>query len=535
MVYDFLLSQHPTTLEYIPSLATHWQISPDKSTYRFRINPNARWADGKPVIADDVVATWTLFVDKGIQDPALNLVWNRFNKPVAESKYIVSVKTKEPSWQNFMYFAANLEILPAHALKDIDGKKYVSEYNHRMVLGSGPYAIAEKDVEKGKSMSIRRRTDYWGAKDRQNVGLYNFDEIRISVVRDREIEFEMFKKGDRDFYFVNRAQMWAEQLDFDNIKRGVVQKRRIYNHNPNGTQGLAFNTRRPPYDDIRVRKALAMLFNRERMIEKLMYNAYMLQDSIYPGGIYESPKVDKIRYNPEGGLQLLAEAGWKDRDSQGRLTKGGVPLQVEILYSDENSLRFFNIFQEDVQKIGITLNLRKVTPETLIKLLDERKFDLVSIAYTGTLFPDPEREMHSKLADQLNNNNLTGFKDPRVDELTKQYQLAYDLKDRIKILQEIDERYSNAHQWILEWYAPYERLVFWNRYGTPVGYLSRTGDWRDMFKMWWLDPEKSKKLDDALKDTSIKLGEGPADNKYWLDFAKAEEKEQDYAPATKAK
>jgi ABC-type transport system substrate-binding protein len=89
LVYEPLLWLHPTTLEFIPALATHWQISPDKMTYRFRINPNARWSDGEPVVADDVVATWTLIMDKGLQAPMDQLVFEKFEKPVAESKYIV--------------------------------------------------------------------------------------------------------------------------------------------------------------------------------------------------------------------------------------------------------------------------------------------------------------------------------------------------------------------------------------------------------------------------------------------------------------
>jgi microcin C transport system substrate-binding protein len=208
---------------------------------------------------------------------------------------------------------------------------------------------------------------------------------------------------------------------------------------------------------------------------------------------------------------------------------------MEILYADDASLRFFTIYQEDLQKLGINVNLKKVTFETLVKLLDERKFDLVNISYAVNLFPDPEAWMLSKLADQPNTNNITGFKDPKVDALIKQYQLSYDLKDRIKILQQIDEQYSNAHHWIYEWYAPYQRLMYWNRYGTPVGYITRTGDYRDIFSMWWVDPEKSKKLDEALKNTSIVLGEGQSENKYWLDFAKIEDQQSEYTPGKKSK
>jgi microcin C transport system substrate-binding protein len=523
LVYETLLTMHPTSLEYVPSLATHWQISADKGTYKFRIDPNAKWADGSPVVADDIVASWTLWTDKRLQDPSLSVTYGKFEKPVAESKYIVSVKTKEPNWRNFMYFTG-MYVLPAHVIKNVNGDQFLKEFNFKMAPGSGPYSVAEADVDKGNTIKMKRRMDYWGEKQRRNAGLNNFDEIRVMVVRDRETEFEKFKRGDTDFYFVNRAQMWAEQLEFENIKRGLIQKRRIYNHNPNGVQGLAMNTRRPPLDDIRVRKALRMLFNRELLIEKLMYNQYIPQDSIYAGSIYENPQNEKIKYDPEGALKLLAEAGWKDRDAQGRLVKNGIPLQVEVMYAQKESTeRLLAPYQEDLAKAGINLRMRLTTFETLVKALDDQNFQLLSIAYTGSLFPNPEDSMLSTMANQKGSGNVTGFKNARVDALLKEYDLAYETKDRVRILQEIDGIFTGEHHWLLEWYAPYQRIAFWNRFGTPRGYISRTGDYRDLFSMWWIDPDKSRALEDALKNPSANLGEGMADDKHWLDFAKTEE------------
>lgn len=142
LVYESLLYLHPTTLEFIPGLATHWQISSDRQTYRFRLNPNARWSDGMPVTADDVVASWRLTVDKGLQDPARNLQYSNFDSPVAESKYIVSVRAKSDNWQNFMYFAVGARIggmfiYPAHVLKGVTGDAYIRQYNYKMLPGWG--------------------------------------------------------------------------------------------------------------------------------------------------------------------------------------------------------------------------------------------------------------------------------------------------------------------------------------------------------------------------------------------------------------
>jgi ABC-type transport system substrate-binding protein len=256
-----------------------------------------------------------------------------------------------------------------------------------------------------------------------------------------------------------------------------------------------------------------------------MFNEYVISDSTYFGSVNENPNNEKIRYDPQKAVQLLAEAGWKDRDSSGRLVKNGRPLTFEVIYADKaSSERILTPYQEELRKVGITLNLRLVTFETLVKLLDERTFDLCAIAYTGELFPNPEGNLLSKLADQKNTNNITGFKNKRADEIIDLYLKEFDLQKRVKLLRELDGIVTSEHHWILEWAAPFDREVYWNKFGQPKGIITRTGDYRDVPSMWWIDAEKEKKLKQALKDTSIQLGAGPSEDKYWLEFEKVEDK-----------
>ena len=160
LVYEGLLTLHPTSTEWIPALATHWQISPDRLTYRYRINPNARFSDGEPVTAEDVVATWELMMDPGLQDPAARLVYGKYDRPVAETPYIVSVTSTQLNWRNFLYFSS-MPIYPAHVLNTIDGETYIRDYNYKMLPGTGPYIVNEADVDRGNRVIIRRRFDYW--------------------------------------------------------------------------------------------------------------------------------------------------------------------------------------------------------------------------------------------------------------------------------------------------------------------------------------------------------------------------------------
>jgi microcin C transport system substrate-binding protein len=514
MVYETLLTLHPTTLQWMPMLATHWQISEDRLTYRFRLDPNARYSNGEPVVADDVVASWAFVMDKGLQDPSSQLVFSKFDRPVAESKYIIRVKSNQLNWRNFLYFAGDLAVLPSSVLKTVDGARYLKEYNFKLLPGSGPYIVNETDIVKGQSIAIKRRNDYWAAKHRRNVGLNNFDEIREIVVRDENLAFEMFKRGDLDHYFVNVSRQWVEELNFPDVQRGLIQKRKIFNDAPTGVQGLAFNTRREPWNDIRVRRALAHLLNREMLIQKLFYNEYVPQHS-YHGGPYENPSNPRTAYDPKRALELLAEAGWNQRDAQGRLVKGGRPLTVELLYYSKTSEPFLTIYQEELRRVGIGLNLRLVTGETLFQLVMQRRFDLASMGWGGLLFPNPETMWHSQLADVNDNNNLTGFKDKRVDELLVAYDREFDQTKRVQIIREIDGILANAHHYVLEWDAPFHRIAYWNKFGHPDSYFTRVGDFRDIPSIWWRDPQKEAQLAQARRDSNAKLAVGTTEVRPW--------------------
>src|SRR4029453_7980378 len=186
----------------------------------------------------------------------------------------------------------------------------------------------ETHVIKGKTVTIRRRDGYWAEKIRRNVGENNFDAVTEIIVRDPKLAVEMFKKGDLEFYF-SSAREWVEELGkLDKSDRGQIQKRKVWNELPQGTMGLAINTLKPPFNDVRLREALQHLLNRPLMIEKLFYNEYQPTNSYLRGTPYENPNNPKNEYDPALAVKLLTDAGWKDRDAQGRLTKNGQPLTM---------------------------------------------------------------------------------------------------------------------------------------------------------------------------------------------------------------
>jgi microcin C transport system substrate-binding protein len=520
VTYETLLSLHPTTLEYIPALATHWQVSPDKLTYRYRIDPNARFSDGVPVTAEDVVATWSFVMDKSLQEPMQELVFGKFDKPVAESKYIVRVHCKVLNWRNFLYFSASLPIFPAHVLKEVNGAAYIKDYNFKLLPGSGQYLVNEADVVKGKSITMRRRKDYWAEQQRRNVGTGNFDELRELVVRDQNLAFEMFKKGDLDYYYVSVPRQWVQELNFDKVQRGAIQKAKIYNDAPIGIRGVAFNTRKGPWSDLRVRQAFTQLANRKLFIEKIYFNEFVPLSS-YFAGLYENPNNPKNEYNPQLALKLLNEAGWKDRDAQGRLVRNGQPLTAELIYANKAAEQWLTLYQDDLRKVGIGLSLRFLTPETLFQLTAEHKFDMAALAWTGLTFPNPETSFSSTLADSQNSNNITGFKNARVDQLLAIYDKEFDQQKRVAIIREIDGILANDYQYLLTWEEPFSRIAYWNKFGHPESYLSRIGDYREASSLWWIDPTLDGQVQRSMTDPSIKFEVGPIDKRYWQEYDKA--------------
>lgn len=521
LMFDSLLALHPETLEFIPNTATHWKKSADGQTFSYRINPNARWADGSPVTSEDVVATYDLLMDETLGEPAARIVFERFHRPVAVSKYIVSVTAAKPYWQNFRYFSS-AAIYPA---KEIRAHKtagdWVKAFNQKFMMPSGAYEGRVEDQVEGQSWTLRRRPDYWNANARINVGLNNFDRIKHIVIGDEAMTFERFKKGDLNIFQVSTARRWVQEMVPDKVpemKRNLIRKLKIFTENPQGIQGLAFNMNKPPYDDVRVRKALTLLLNRKELLEKLMFNQYIPTRSYFSRSPYENPANPRNDFDPRTALELLAEAGWKTRNNQGQLVDAkGEPLTVRILYGNPGFEKHLTMYQDSLKAAGVTATLDLTRPDEQWQRMMEKKFDMVMSGWTGALFPSPDLAYHSKLARIPNNNNITGVADRRIDELCEAYEkLEIEQTDeRAKILREMDGILANLYPYALMWDAPYTRVIFWDSFGYPEWGLQRTADGRSLYSSWWHDPEKAKRLEEAKRNPSLVLPPEPSILKYW--------------------
>jgi len=519
LCYEGLLSQHPITLDFIPSLASHWFISDDKRHFKFRINPDARWWDGNPVTADDVIATWDLRMDETILSPSEQMTYGKFERPIAESKYIVSVRANSISWRNFLYFAS-MPLHPNHVLKDLDGTAFLEEYAFSVIPGTGPYIINEKNIKNQESYSFDRRTDYWASESPFNRYKYNFDKIKVSAVKDNDaLQYEKFKKGEQDLFNVNRSRRWIEETDFEATQKGWMKKQRIFSEKPAGTSGYYFNMRKWPFDDKNIRYAFCYLYDREKMNEEMYYNEYGMMNSLYSGTVYENPTNNPFEYNPEKAIQLLKASGYTERNDDGWLVQKetGRILSFEIAIQ-KTSAYMVTPVQQMMKEYGIDMQIKFMDYNTMIKNVNARNFNICVLAYSGLIFPNPEGSLRSELADQNDNNNVWGFKSDRVDELLDEYDICFDQKRRIEIIQEIDGIFGEVHPIAFSIARNYSRMMWWDKFSFPNWMLSRyVGEYWDAFYYWWIDDQKVEQLSNAMEN-SKELSKVPIDMKYWPDY-----------------
>ncbi len=527
LMYESLIGIHPTTEEFIPQLASEWNIVTDKAagsqTFWFRVNPRARWSDGSPVTARDVYYSWWHRVQEDRNDPSNVLVFKEeYEEPVVVDERTIRVTTRRMRWRNFLYFGG----MPIYPEKEIHipGKKYLDQYNWKMMTGSGPYDLKPEDLKKGRQVTLTRRWDWWADSEPWARNTANFHALKFVVVREPELQYQKFMAGEHDFYEVSRAQRWVEDIPKeDKIEKGWVQRRKIYTQSPEGFGGLVMNMRIPPFNDRRVRLAFCHLFNREALFEKLFFNEYAFTDSYFPGRDWgNGGNNPEIRFDPDKAEELLWEAGYKERDDDGYLVgPDGKRFEVTLEYGAQSRERIWLVIKPDFEDAGIKFNLKLIDYSTLIKRVYERQFKVTWWSWSALLFPNPETSWKSSLADKPQNNNLPGFKNARVDALCAKYDITFDRAEQKKIVREIDAIVFEEHPYALGWFANFNRILYWDKFGHPERYFTRIGQLppSEILGYWWFDADKIENLKAAM-DAGRPIPRGPVVIKPWEDFGK---------------
>ncbi|MBU1910223.1 MAG: extracellular solute-binding protein [Verrucomicrobia bacterium] len=494
-MYESLLGQHPLTLDYEPGLAERWSISEDKRTFTFWLDPRAKWSDGRPVTAEDVKWTFdAVMKPENITGPH-KIYLSRFETPEVLDERTIRFHAKEIHWQN-LDALASYQILPRHAFAEADFNKI----NFEFPVVSGSYRLGE--IQEGVLAKLERRADWWNRDSIRSRSVGNFQTLVFKFFAERDNAFEAFKKGAIDLFPVYTAHLWATQTEGERYDRNWVIKQRIFNYNPVGFQGFAMNGRRPPFDDVHVRRALAHLLDREKMNATLMHNQYFLHRSYYED-LYSAERPCKnelVEFDKDRARKSLAEAGWTVNPKSGLLEKDGQPFRFRFLSRDAATDKFLVIYKEALKDAGIEMLIEKKDWAAWAKDMDEFNFDMTWAAWSGGLRKDPEPMWSSVEADKRSGQNITGFRNDEVDALIAAQRENFDIQQRHELCRRIDRILTAEFPYILLWNINYTRLLYWNKFGVPPTVLGKYGDERAAYWYWWYDEDAAAELKDAMNE-----------------------------------
>ena len=526
LLYDTLMEQatdEPSTSH--PLIAEAFKYPDDYSSAVYRLDPRARWHDGKPITAEDVV--WSFNVLKA-NSPAYNRYFANVTEAVAISDREVEFRFNQKGNRELPHVIGDLAILPKHWWEgtDASGKKRdITQPTLEPPLGSGPYRIER--FKPGSEIVWKRVEDYWAADLPTNLGRNNFDQRLYVYIQDDNAEWQAFTKGGyEDVRPEASSRRWATAYEFPAIKAGDVVKKEFPTASGEPMQGFVMNLRRPQFQDRRICQALTYALDFESMNRKLFFgfntrtNSYFENSELASTGlptgkeleilekyrdklppqlftaeyklpVYDNPQAER-KYLRQV-VQLFAEAGWKIQNGRMANEKTGAQFKVEILGNNPTDEVISNSYIETLRKIGIDASLRIVDPSQYINRIRNFDFDMVTSSLAQSQSPGNEQRdfWSSKAADAPGSRNLMGIKDPVIDELTERVIFATDRDDLVAATRALDRVLLWNFYVVPQWHRSVLWLAYWNKFGMPEKQPAYIG--ADI-NSWWIDPEKEKAL-----------------------------------------
>ena len=497
-------------------LAEAIECPPDRSWVTFHLRPEARWHDGKPLTAADVVFTFETLLAKGTPFyrsfyADVDTVEQRDNQTVT-FRFKPGVNNRE-----LPLILGQLRILPQHYWQQRDFAATTLD----PPLGSGPYRIAT--VDPGRSLTYERVEGNWDQDLPVMRGQYNFDTIRYEYYRDETVAVEAFKAGEYDLRFAGSASEWATAYDIEAVAEGRLVREMIPHEIIRGMSGFVFNTRRAKFADPKVRRALGFAFDFEWTNAALFHGLYTRTASYFdnselaardlPAGT-ELAILDEFRdrlprelfvdpYGPpasdnEGGIRanlrtaraLLAESGW--HLTNGKLVQGesGEQMEIEFLLVRPTYERVIAPMQKQLMRLDIESRLRTVDASQYWNRLKEFDYDLVVRSWSQYLSPGNEQRNYwtSAAAAAPGSRNYPGIRDPVVDALVERLIAAPDRATQVATARALDRVLLWGHYVIPHWHSRYHRVIYWDKFGRPD--ILPANDLA-LLRTWWVDGEKA--------------------------------------------
>ncbi len=498
-------------------IAESAEFPEDLSWIIFNIRPEAKYDNGTPITAYDF--EYSLQIIREFGRPFLQSFYEEVTEVEVLSEHRIKFSFSTTGTMKPLMTVAGMSPLSVEYWKDKDISKTYLEPGP----ASGAYRISKVDA--GRSITYERVENYWGRDLPVNRGLNNYDEIRYDYYRDLEVMLEAFKAGEIDYREENSSKRWATAYEIEEVTNGEMILDTPPDNQPQGIQAFMLNTRRAPFDDQRVRRALNYLYDFEATKRTILYNQYERINSYFPNSdygasgpptaeeiailepyrdqlpaelfteAYVSPVTDgsgRNRAQMREAIKLFKEAGWSLEN--GKLMKDGEQMKVELLLVDAGSQRVHALLVQNMKKAGIDAEFRIVDSSQYEVRMDDFDFDMVSVRFN--FFPPPGAELRSYYgsgaADERGTGNYTGIKNPIVDELIEKIVVAPSL-DELKVITRALDRVLLWNDYVIpQFYNGIYRLAYWNRFGKPAT-ASKYGT--GFLNAWWIDESLDSKLD----------------------------------------
>src|SRR6478735_8873098 len=494
-------------------LARSVETDDARSYVTFRLDPRARFSDGQPVLAEDVLFSWALLRDKG--RPNHRQYYSKVVKAEAPDSHTVRFDLEGANDRELPLILGLMPVLPKHA---VDVATF-EETTMAAPIGSGPYRVTA--VRPGASVTLTRNPDYWGRDLPVNRGLWNFDEIRLDFYREANGQFEAFKRGLYDFRAETEPLRWHDGYDFPAARNGEVIRDTIKTGMPQPSEFLVFNTRRPVFSDVRVRQALTLLFDFEWINRNYFFGLYARSAGFFAGselsaygrpadarerellkpftehirpdiidGSYRLPVTDgsgRDRTALRSALKLLSEAGYELDGTVLRQRATKTPFTFEILVTTRDQERIALAYQRDLKRAGIEASVRAVDPVQFDQRRLGYEFDMLQNRWDQSLSPGNEQSFYfgSQAADAPGTRNYMGAKEPAIDALIAVLLETRERAAFVSAVRALDRALISGFYAIPVFNMQEQWIARWNRIEHPTttaltGYLPET---------WWQKPE----------------------------------------------
>ncbi len=497
----------------------------DHSSVTYRLNAKARWHDGKPVTADDVIYSFDVFRKNS---PFYGAYYRYVTKVETTGEREITFTFDGPGNRELPQIVGQLPVLPKHWWEGTDKsgrKRDVTQTTLEPPLGSGPYRL--KEFAAGRTLVYEKVDDYWGKDLNVIIGTRNFQTIRFEYFRDSTVALEAFKADQVDWRTENSAKNWATSYDFPAVRDKRVLLEEFPIRNSGSMQAFAFNIRRDKFKDARVRRAFNFLFDFEEMNKQVFFGQYKRISSYFEGtelassGLPEGKELailetvrDKVPAdlftkpytNPVGGnqqanrdnlrdaLALFRDAGYEIRNTKLVNTKTGEPFAFEFLVDDPSTERFVLFYKPSLERVGMAVSVRVVDSAQYENRLRQWDFDIIVASWGQSLSPGNEQRdfWSSAAADQPGSRNLIGIKNSAIDGLIERVIFAKDRDDLVAATKALDRALLWNFYVVPQWTYGKQRTARWDRFGHPET-MPKYGA-AAFPTVWWWDAAKAAKV-----------------------------------------